>query len=88
LRQLGRGGSATVNLARERKNDRLVVLKVLHPALAASLQAEQFLNEIAYSGATHASMSAVVDLSRVSADCAKHDAADECESEPREQHVS
>jgi tRNA A-37 threonylcarbamoyl transferase component Bud32/tetratricopeptide (TPR) repeat protein len=45
-RQIGRGGSATVYLARERKHQRLVAVKVLHPALAASLQAERFLREI------------------------------------------
>ena len=44
--EIGRGGSATVYLARELKHDRLVALKVLHPALAASLQAERFLREI------------------------------------------
>ena len=45
-RQIGRGGSATVYLAREIKHDRLVALKVLHSTLAASLQAERFLREI------------------------------------------
>lgn len=45
-RQIGRGGSATVYLARERKHQRLVAVKLLHPALAASLQAERFLREI------------------------------------------
>lgn len=46
-RQIGRGGSATVYLARELKHDRMVAVKVLHPALAASLQSERFLREIA-----------------------------------------
>jgi tRNA A-37 threonylcarbamoyl transferase component Bud32/tetratricopeptide (TPR) repeat protein len=45
-RQIGRGGSATVYLAREIKHDRQVALKVLHPALAASIQSERFLREI------------------------------------------
>lgn len=45
-RQIGRGASATVYLARELKHDRLVALKVLHSVLAASLQAERFLREI------------------------------------------
>src|ERR1041384_3533079 len=38
-RELGRGGMATVYLARDLKHDRPVALKVLHPALAASLGA-------------------------------------------------
>ena len=45
-RQIGRGGSATVFLARELKHDRQVAVKVLHPALVASIQAERFLREI------------------------------------------
>jgi serine/threonine protein kinase len=49
-RELGRGGSATVYLARERKHDRMVAVKVLHPALAASLQAQRFLREIEITG--------------------------------------
>ena len=45
-RQLGRGGMATVYLARDLRHDRPVALKVLHPELAASLGAERFQREI------------------------------------------
>jgi serine/threonine protein kinase/tetratricopeptide (TPR) repeat protein len=45
-RELGRGGMATVYLARDLRHDRSVALKVLHPHLAASLGPERFLREI------------------------------------------
>ncbi len=45
-RELGRGGMATVWLARDLKHDRPVAIKVLHPELAASLGPERFLQEI------------------------------------------
>jgi serine/threonine-protein kinase len=45
-RELGRGGMATVFLARDLKHDRPVALKVLHPELAATLGPERFLREI------------------------------------------
>jgi len=38
-RELGRGGMATVYLARDLKHDRPVALKVLHPELATVLGA-------------------------------------------------
>ena len=45
-RELGRGGMATVFLAHDRKHDRPVALKVLHPELAATLGPERFQREI------------------------------------------
>ncbi len=45
-RELGTGGMATVYLARDRKHEREVAVKVLHPDLAAVLGAERFLSEI------------------------------------------
>jgi eukaryotic-like serine/threonine-protein kinase len=45
-RELGRGGMATVWLARDVKHDRLVALKVLRADLSAILGGERFLREI------------------------------------------
>ncbi len=45
-RELGRGGMATVYLARDLRHDRDVAVKVLHPDLAAALGGQRFLVEI------------------------------------------
>jgi eukaryotic-like serine/threonine-protein kinase len=45
-RELGRGGMATVYLARDLRHDRPVALKLLHPELAATLGPERFQREI------------------------------------------
>jgi eukaryotic-like serine/threonine-protein kinase len=45
-RELGRGGMATVYLAKDLRHDRPVALKVLHPDLARALGADRFQREI------------------------------------------
>src|SRR5881296_1462485 len=45
-RELGRGGMATVYVARDLKHDRRVALKVLHSELAATVGPERFQREI------------------------------------------
>src|SRR5262249_16441641 len=45
-RELGRGGMATVYLARDLRHDRPVALKVLHPELGAALGGDRFQREI------------------------------------------
>jgi serine/threonine-protein kinase len=52
-RELGRGGMASVWLARDRKHERPVALKVLHPDLASSLGAERFQREIKFAARLH-----------------------------------
>jgi serine/threonine-protein kinase len=52
-RELGRGATATVFLAHDRKHDRPVALKVLNPDLAASLSARRFQREIAILARLH-----------------------------------
>jgi len=44
--ELGRGGMATVYLARDTRHDRSVAIKVLEPDLAVAFGAERFLREI------------------------------------------
>jgi eukaryotic-like serine/threonine-protein kinase len=45
-RELGRGGMATVHLARDLRHDRRVAIKVLREEVAAAVGAERFLEEI------------------------------------------
>jgi serine/threonine protein kinase len=44
--ELGRGGMATVYLAREARGQRAVAIKVMHPGLVADIGAERFLREM------------------------------------------
>ncbi len=52
-RELGRGGMATVLLARDIKHDRLVAVKVLRPDIAVLLGTERFLDEISIAAGLH-----------------------------------
>ena len=52
-RELGRGGMATVWLARDLRHDRPVALKVLHPELAVSLGDDRFQREIKLAARLH-----------------------------------
>ena len=52
-RELGRGGMATVYLARDLKHERQVAVKVLRPELAAALGPERFLQEIKIAANLH-----------------------------------
>ena len=45
-REIGRGGMATVYLARDLRHERRVAIKVLRDEIAAALGAERFLAEI------------------------------------------
>ena len=45
-RELGRGGMATVYLARDRKHDRPVAIKIMRPEIAADEGGQRFLREI------------------------------------------
>ncbi|MGN6392336.1 MAG: protein kinase domain-containing protein [Gemmatimonadales bacterium] len=45
-RELGRGGMASVWLARDRRFDRPVAIKVLHPELAGAIGVDRFVREV------------------------------------------
>ncbi len=45
-RELGRGGMATVWLARDLRHERLVAVKVIHPELAGAIGVDRFIREV------------------------------------------
>jgi serine/threonine-protein kinase len=49
-REVGRGGMATVYLAREARGDRAVAVKAMHPELASALGLERFRREMEIAG--------------------------------------
>ena len=53
VRELGRGGMATVYLAHDARHDRDVAVKVVRPELAATLGMDRFLREIAIVAQLH-----------------------------------
>ena len=52
-RELGRGAVATVYLARDRKHDRAVALKILRPEVAAGSDTKRFVREIGFLARLH-----------------------------------
>jgi eukaryotic-like serine/threonine-protein kinase len=52
-RELGRGAVATVYLARDRKHDRAVALKILRPEIASGSDARRFAREIGFLARLH-----------------------------------
>src|SRR5438093_10521010 len=65
-RELGRGGMATVLLARDLQHDRPVALKVLLPELAQTLGADRFKREIRVAARlTHPHILSVLDSGEV-----------------------
>ncbi|HEX7977113.1 MAG TPA: protein kinase [Gemmatimonadaceae bacterium] len=64
--ELGRGGMATVYVARDRKHDRDVALKVMDPSLARGVGAARFLREVRIAAAlTHPGIVPVFDSGEV-----------------------
>jgi len=49
-REIGRGGMATVYLARDTRENREVAVKIMHPRLAGAIDGQRFLREIEIAG--------------------------------------
>jgi len=61
-RELGRGGMATVYLAKDLEHDRQVAIKVMRPQIAEVMGAERFLREIEIAGSLeHPNILALLD---------------------------
>jgi len=76
-RELGRGGMATVYLARDVRHDRPVAVKVMHPDVSASVSSERFLREVRVAAKlNHAHILALHDSGRVTIASARVDAGD------------
>ena len=61
-RELGRGGMATVYLAKDLEHDRQVAIKVMRPQIAEAMGAERFLREIEIAGSLdHPNILALID---------------------------
>src|SRR5204863_631301 len=61
-RELGRGGTATVYVAQDRRHGREVAVKVLRPDVAAAIGAERFLREITIAARlTHSNVLPLID---------------------------
>jgi eukaryotic-like serine/threonine-protein kinase len=54
--ELGRGGMATVYLARDLRGGQAVAIKVMHPGLVADIGAERFLREMGIAASLHHSL--------------------------------
>jgi eukaryotic-like serine/threonine-protein kinase len=68
-RELGRGGMASVWLARDHRLDRPVAIKVLHPELAGAIGVDRFLREVRLTARLqHPNIVPVLDSGVVSAD--------------------
>ena len=67
-KEIGRGGMASVWLAKDLRHDRLVAIKVLHPELAGAIGIDRFLREIRVTARlTHPGIIPVLDSGTVKA---------------------
>ena len=72
-REVGRGGMATVFLARDLRHGRQVALKVVDPELTAAIGSQRFLQEIGLTARLqHPNILPVFDSGRVEADATGH----------------
>ena len=66
VRELGRGGMATVFLARDLRHKRMVAIKLLRPDLAIAIGPERFLREIQIAaGLSHPNILSIFDSGEV-----------------------